>query len=319
MNTNFRRTAVLTGASGGIGRAAAVQLARHGINVVLAARDVAALEIVRSECERVGGQALVVPTDVTDAEQVVALASKAIATYGQVDIWINNVGVGAIGAFEQVPIAAHKRVVEANLLGHMYGTHAILPHFRQRQRGILINMISMGAWTGAPYAAAYAASKFGLRGFSESVRAETSNMPGIHVCEVYPTFVDTPGVTHGGNYTGKRLVPPPPVLDARRVAFELTRLVDTPKASTFLGSVAWPIRIAHSLAPDLTGRVTRILMDVGFRRARHVGSSDGNLYMPSRGHDIDGGFRRSRRNGVGLPVKAGAIALIAFTAWRALR
>ena len=313
-----KQTAVLTGASSGIGRATAVRLARRGVNVVLAARDVAALEVVRRECEAVGGQAVVVATDVTDPEQVVALASKAIGTFGQIDIWINNVGIGAVGAFEQVPVAAHKRVIEANLLGHMYGTHAVLPHFRQRKRGLLINMISLGGWTGAPYAAAYSASKFGLRGFSESIRAETSNMPGIRVCEVYPTFVDTPGVRHGGNYTGKHLAPPPPMLDPREVATAVVNLLDNPKASTMVGSIAWPVRMAHSLAPDLSARITRVLMDIGFRRAKRVALSDGNLYAPSQGHGVDGGFRDSSGK-VGMPIKAGAIAIVVFAAWRALR
>src|SRR5690606_11812847 len=116
-----------------------------------------------------------------------------------------GVGVGAVGLFDETPLAAHRRVVEANLIGHMNGAHAALRHFRKRGRGTLINLISMGGWVPAPYAAAYTASKFGLRGLSESLRAEVSDLPKVHVCDVSPTFVDSPGLRHGANYTGSNI------------------------------------------------------------------------------------------------------------------
>ncbi|MCR5867870.1 SDR family oxidoreductase [Aquincola sp. J276] len=199
------RVVVLTGASSGIGRATALALAEQGATVVLAARDRAALEAVAAECERRGGEALAVPTDVVDAAAVRALADAAISRFGSIDVWINNAGVGVVGRFDEIPIAVHRRVVETNLLGEMNGAHAAVQHFRQQQRGTLINMVSIGAWAPTPYAVAYTASKFGLRGFSEALRAELRDLPDVHVCEVYPTFVDTPGFQNGGNYTGRRL------------------------------------------------------------------------------------------------------------------
>jgi len=152
-------------------------------------------------------------TDVTDAKAVRALAESALAHFGYVDMWINNVGVGAVGLFDQTPMEAHPRVIEANLLGHMHGAYEIVPHFKSRGRGTLVNMISLGGWVPAPYATAYTASKFGSRGFSEALRAELSSYPHIHVCEVYPTFVDTPGMSHGANHSGGQVRPPPPVID----------------------------------------------------------------------------------------------------------
>nr|WP_240039683.1 SDR family oxidoreductase [Achromobacter aloeverae] len=310
---------VITGASSGIGCAAALAFASQGATVVLAARGAEALEQVAGACRRAGGSALAVPTDVTEPDQVVALAERALEACGRIDVWINNVGIGAVGRFEEVPLSAHRRVVEANLLGHIYGCHAALPHFRQRGRGVIINMVSIGAWAPAPYSAAYAASKFGLRGFSESLRAELADLPDVAVCEVYPTFVDTPGVGHGANYSGKTLRPPPPMLDPREVAQALVRLSRRPQPSTMLGSVAWPVRLAHTVAPDLSAGVTRRLMDAGFKRADPAPRSEGNLFAPSQGHAIDGGYRRTSGNRDATRLlKMGALAIAAVALLRSL-
>ena len=282
---------VLTGASSGIGHATALAFARQGAQLVLAARGPEALDKVAAECVLLDAQALAVPTDVTDADAMQALANAAIERFGRIDVWINNVGIGAVGAFDATPMEAHERVIAANLLGHMNGAHAVLPHFRKRGRGTLINMISSGGWVPAPYAAAYTASKFGLRGFSEALRAELASLPDVHVCEVYPTFVDTPGLFHGANYTGKRLRPPPPVLDPRTVAHALVALSRAPRDVTAIGSVATPARLAHAVAPGLTARLARWLADRALGRADPAPITNGNLFEPSRVHTIDGGYR----------------------------
>jgi len=249
-------------------------------------------------------------TDVTDAKAVRALAESALAHFGYVDMWINNVGVGAVGLFDQTPMEAHPRVIEANLLGHMHGAYEIVPHFKSRGRGTLVNMISLGGWVPAPYATAYTASKFGLRGFSEALRAELSSYPHIHVCEVYPTFVDTPGMSHGANYSGGQVRPPPPVIDPRTVADALVSLATRPRPSTYIGAPARPGILAHALAPDLVVRSMKWLTDKSLQRARPALRSDGNLYESSRSSAIDGGFRATREiNPAAVAVGAIAAAL----------
>ena len=258
-----RTTVVVTGASSGIGRATALAFAADGADLVLAARGVEALAAVAASCRDWGAEVLVHPVDVTDAAAVRGLAEAALAHFGGIDVWCNLVGVGAVGRFDEVPVEAHRRVVEANLIGHMNGAHAVLGHFRQRGQGTLINMVSIGAFAPSPYSAAYSASKFGLRGFAESLRGELADTPEVHVCDVYPTFVDTPGMSHGANYTGRRVKPPPPLVDPRTVAARIVYLAAHPRPTTLIGSVAWPARLAHALAPELVASTT----------ARIIGSS----------------------------------------------
>jgi len=300
---------VLTGASSGIGRATAQRLAERGADIVLAARNVHTLRPVADECQARGARVLAVPTDVSDPDAVAALARLAIERFGRIDVWINNVGVGAVGLFDEVPLALHRRVIESNLIGHMNGAHAALVHFRERRRGTLINMISLGGWVPSPYAAAYSASKFGLRGFTESIRAEMSALPDVHVCAVCPTFVDTPGVGHGANRVGRHLSPPSPMLDPREVAEAVVRLIDSPRPTVMLGAVATPARVAHAIAPGLTGRIGRRAMEKALERAGPADVGMGNLFEPSGDTAIDGGYRRPKRLPVGTLAVGAAVAL----------
>jgi short-subunit dehydrogenase len=236
---------VILGASSGLGRAAAWAFARKGADVVLAARNAEALEEVAETARRLGARAVAVPTDATDAQQVQRLADAAVEFGGHIDVWVNNVGTGAIGGFLETPLEAHEQVIRANLLSHIYGAYAVLPHFLQQGAGILINTNSVGAWSPSPYAAAYAAGKFGLRGFSESLRAELAGTPEIYVCELYPTFMDTPGMRHGANYTGREVKPPPGAYDPRRAAAAMVRLAEAPRPAVTLGAPAHLARLAH--------------------------------------------------------------------------
>jgi short-subunit dehydrogenase len=129
---------------------------------------------------------------VTIAEQVQDLASKAYEFGGSIDVWVNNAGVLAVGEFDKTPIEITDQVIRINLMGYLHGAHAVLPFFKDQQKGILINNISVGGWFPVPYGVGYSASKFGLKGFSEALRGELSGYPGIKICDLFPVFLILP-------------------------------------------------------------------------------------------------------------------------------
>lgn len=307
-----QRTAVITGASSGIGQATAEAFAKKGWSLVLAARSREDLETVAARCHASGSRVLVVPTDVGDADAVGMLAKAACEFAGEIDLWFSNVGVGAVGKFLDVPIATHNQIIRSNLIGHMNDAHAVLPIFVAQKRGIFVNMISLGSFAAAPFAAAYSASKYGLKGFSEALRAEFADYSDIHICDVYPSFVDTPAVLHAGNYTGKTLSAPPPLLDARTVANAIVRLADRPRSSVILGAPSWAARISHFLSPSLTAYMAKLTFERYFAAAGPAPVTDGNvLTPPADGARIDGGLRSPRPRSVGLTAALvlGALAI----------
>jgi short-subunit dehydrogenase len=289
------RVVVITGASSGIGRAAALAFARRGARLALAARRADVLEEVARECEALGGQAIAVAADVTDPEAMERLAQAAVAAFGRIDVWINNAGVGVFGRYEEADLALHRRTVEVNLMGAMHGAYAALPVFLRQNKGVLINNISLGAWSPTPFAAAYTASKFGLRGFTASLRQELAGHDEIHVCGVFPAMVDTPGFVHGANMSGADLDPGPLLYRPEDVAETFVRLADHPRAETAVG---WPSRasqLAYAVAPVLTERAINRTIRAALARARPAPRRAGALLTPiPAGVRADGGWLRRR-------------------------
>lgn len=287
-----QKTIVITGASSGVGMAAALAFAKYRCTLVLAARRMEALEKVVTQCKEMGASAIAVKTDVTNAGEVHRLAAAAIDYSGNIDVWINNAGVLAAGDFDSTPLEVHDQVIRTNLMGYVHGAYAALPYFKQQGYGVLINNISVGGWMPVPYGAAYSASKFGLRGFSEALRGELGKWPHIYVCELYPAFLDTPGIQHAGNYTGSVLKPAPPVYDPRRVARAMVRLAQRPRRSTTVGGVATLLRLSHFITPTLTVAVTAKVMETYFKQAEPASYGTGNLFYSGDPHtEVHGGWK----------------------------
>lgn len=285
------KTIVITGASSGAGRAAALEFAPYGVALVLAARNQIALEELADECGILGSDVLVVATDVTDAKAMINLANAANDWKGQIDVWINNAGVLAVGDFDKTPIEVHTQVIETNLLGYINGAHAVMPIFKKQQKGILINNISIGGYLPVPYGAGYTASKFGLRGFSEALKGELSRWPDIYICDLFPAFLDTPGILHAANYAEKELKPAPPVYDPKRLAQAMVQIALNPKSNTYVGSASILLKLAHAVFPELITKVTGSVIRYYLKTANPITLTSGNLFNTVQyGMSTNGGF-----------------------------
>jgi short-subunit dehydrogenase len=283
---------VITGASSGVGKAMALEFASYGTRLVLAARKKEALDEVVAECTLTGAKAEGVITDMRVSQDVQLLAKAAFEFGGSIDVWINNAGVLAAGALDEVPSIINENVIRTNLLGYINGAQEVLPYFKIQRHGILINNISVGGWLPVPYATAYSASKFGLRGFSEALKGELSNYPGIHVIDLYPGFLDTPGIQHAANYTGKVVKPAPPVSDPRKVARAVIKLVEQPQSRKTIGLSSGFLRLSYAMFPRLTRNISGMIIRKYLSQAREIDHTSGNVLKPVEfGTGIDGGWR----------------------------
>ncbi len=285
------KTIVITGASSGVGRAAAIAFAKHKATLILAARGEKALYEAAEECREWGADAIAVATDVTNANDVKKLAQAAAEQGGKIDVWINNAAVLAAGDFDKTPVQVHTQVIETNLIGYVHGAHAAMPYFKKQGYGTLINNISIGGFLPVPFGVGYSASKYGIRGFSEALRGELSMYKNIRICDLFPAFLDTPGTQHAGNFTGVVLKPAPPVYDPQKVANAMVQMALQPKDGMMIGSVASLLRLAHFVSPKLSRNFTALFMKSYFNEAEEAIPTTGNVFEPVEyGTSIYGGW-----------------------------
>lgn len=298
---------VITGASSGIGRATALELARHGATLVLTARREEALKDLARECTQIGGRALAAPANVTDEQEVNGVARKALDNYGKLDVWVNNAAVSLIARFEDTPLDAYRKVIDTNLFGYIHGARAALPIFREQGSGIIINVASVAGKTGQPFASAYTASNYAIVGLSDSLRMELSDAPDIHVCTVYPGSTDTPLFQHAANFSGRAIQPMPPVYRAEDVADTIVSLVKRPRREIAIGATPRAMTFSRSLASGVTDKlVTKQVQKAQFQD-RAVPPTEGNVFKSMTGHEtVSGGWPT---NGMGRKFSTAALVL----------
>ncbi len=184
------RTAIVTGASSGIGRESARELAARSANVVLASRNRAKLEEVAVDLVHLPGRTLVVPTDVTDRLAVEALVRRTLEEFGAVDILVNNAGSGLFAPIASGSIENMRRIFDVNLWGAIHCIQAAVPYMQAQRRGHIVNVSSVAGRFAPPYMGIYAATKHALRAVSDALRNEVAGS-GIGVSTIYPGLTQT--------------------------------------------------------------------------------------------------------------------------------
>lgn len=188
---------LITGASSGFGADAARLFAREGCLVILTARRLDRLNALAEEIRAAGGRAAVFPLDVTDQAQIERVVQEIVAQFGHIDILFNNAGLGRLDWLEALSPQEIDIQIEVNLRGAIQVARAVLPHMLRRRKGHIINMVSVAGRIAAPLYSVYAATKFGLRAFTDALRREAAPF-GVRVSGIYPGGASTEFGLHAG-------------------------------------------------------------------------------------------------------------------------
>jgi NADP-dependent 3-hydroxy acid dehydrogenase YdfG len=248
------RVVIITGASSGFGASAARLFAQEGCRVVLAARRLDRLEELAKELRTLGAEALPIAMDVSQPDQIDAMVKSVVDEYGCVDILLNNAGFGRLDWLEALdPIRDIQGQITVDLLGVIWTARAVLPQMYKQRSGHIINMCSISGWAAPPLYTVYSAAKFGVRGFSEALRRETSPF-GVQVSTIYPGSALTEFQKHMGENKAKKRFTTPDWLrvTAEDVARGAVSLAKRPRRSLILPKIMGLSIFMNSHFPSLS-------------------------------------------------------------------
>lgn len=257
---------IITGASAGIGRELAVQLAAQGARLALGARSADKLAEVAAACRAAGGHALAVPTDVGDEDACRHLIEQTVAEYGRIDTLINNAGASMWALLEDVEdLSIFERLMRVNYLGAVYCTYFALPYLR-RTRGRIVGVSSVTGLTGVPTRTGYSAAKFAMRGFFDSLRIELMGS-GVTVTTLHPDFVATDirrnALGKDGQSTGHSGVKEGDIMTAEQCAALMIKAIARRRRWLVMGTRAKASLWGRLLLPWVVDRVARRAINKG--------------------------------------------------------
>jgi NAD(P)-dependent dehydrogenase (short-subunit alcohol dehydrogenase family) len=295
------QTVVITGASGGIGRATARLYGRRGANVALLARGEAGLAGAAADVEQAGGKALALTTDVADFEQVRDAARRVEEHFGPVDTWINVAFASVFAPFAQITAEEFRRVTEVSYLGYVHGTMAALASMRPRDRGTIVQVGSALSERSIPLQSAYCGAKHAINGFTSSLRCELLHEHcGVQVTVVQMPAVNTPQFSWVRSKLPRHPQPVPPIYQPEVAARGVLYAADHPgRRQYWVGASTVATLLANKFVPGLLDRyLARTGYDsqqTGEREDDHDRS--GNLWQPADGaggrdHGAHGEFDR---------------------------
>lgn len=248
------KTAVITGASAGIGAACARAFAREGLHVVLAARRLERLEAVAQEIREAGGHASSVEADVTSEADMTRLVDETVTRHGRLDVLVCNAGVGFNGRLDETPTDVMRRLMEVNFYGTFFAARAAVRQFRAAGSGHLFIVSSIVGRRGIPRGGAYAATKFAQVGLGEAARAELVGT-GVHVTLVHPISTDTEFREAIARNFGQAVRGSGPRQSPDVVARAMTRCLRRPRADVYPFGGSRLVGVVSALLPGLTDRV----------------------------------------------------------------
>ena len=275
---------VVTGASGGIGRATAVGAGRRGNTVVLIARGEQGLAGAAADVEAAGGTAVPMPLDVANADAVFEAADKVEADVGPIDVWVNVAFTSVFATFDRIAPDEFRRVTEVSYLGYVYGTMAALRHMRRRDRGVIVQVGSALAYRGIPLQSAYCGAKHAIQGFHESLRCELLHQKSnVRVTMVQMPAVNTPQFSWVLNRLPDHAQPVAPIYQPEVAARAVLFAADHPRRREYwVGSSTMGTLAANAIAPGL---LDRYLARTGFSAQQTGQAQDpdapSNLWEPA--------------------------------------
>jgi len=247
---------VVTGASAGVGRAAALEFARHGWDVALVARNAARLEAAATEVRGEGLSGLPIVADVADADAIEQAAARVEAELGPIDVWINNAMATIFAPIDRISPEEFHRATEVTYLGQVYGTMAALSRMRKRDHGTIVNVGSALAYRAIPLQSPYCGAKYAVRGFTDAVRTELiHDGSSVRLVMVHLPAVNTPQFDWALNKLGKRPQPVPPIFQPEVAARAIVEAALNPdRREVWVGLPTVMTILANKLAPGLLDR-----------------------------------------------------------------
>lgn len=248
---------VITGASSGIGKALAAELAERGARLVLAARNLEQLEEVAASIGSDPEQpaAEVVGSDVTDRDSVRRLCVEAVRQLGGIDVWINNAGICVYGETERTTVSDFEAVMAVNFFGPLFSMLEVLPVMRRQGSGVVVNVASIAALHGVPYLGAYGASKAALATLTQTLRAELHDS-GVRLINVYPGYTRTPLFQREKKVGGARR-PDGQYARSDQVARAIVSAIETKREELVLSPSGRVLSVLRGLLPRLISRSMR--------------------------------------------------------------